>query len=177
MPHQIELHLPSLVLLILPLAMILFRLFPIRIRCPVIIAAALFIQHPLHSQEHALRIYFHIYMYAGGRRGRREREHGRGARGYVNFSVKIHFVIMDFPCRIHRCQRRRLCHDTTTSATSPLPWLQPPAQQRQLPPFPASKPRCLMFLGHDRWQVSVGVACKFFFGYLRELLTCFEMWR
>lgn len=69
-------------------------------------------------------LFSHLYVCRGAG-GEGEREHGRGARGYVNFSVKIHFVIMDFPCRIHRCQRRRLCHDTTTSATSPLPGLQP----------------------------------------------------
>lgn len=63
---------------------------------------------PLRSLEHALRIYFHIYMRLRGVRC--------GAlgywRGYVNFSVKIHFVIMDFPCRIRRSRRGRRClHD------------------------------------------------------------------
>lgn len=66
-----------------------------------------------------------------------------------------------------------------TSLSTSLPWHTTQLQQHPLPlpphpshdsdnylhsPIPPPS-RCLMFLGHDRWQVSVGVApCKFFLG-------------
>lgn len=65
-------------------------------------------------------LFSHLYVCKGrGPRG--------GARGYVNFSVKIHFVIMDFPCRIHRCRRRcrRPCHDTRHNSSN-IHSLSPP---------------------------------------------------
>lgn len=87
---------------------------------------------------------------------------------------------MDFPCRIHRCRRRcwRLCHGTynTTPATS-TPFPYPPSlhgSDNYLHSPNLSPSRCLMFLGHDRWQVSVGVAsCKFFFWVLERASDMF----
>jgi len=130
---------------------------------------------PLRPLEHALRIYFHIYMRLRGVRC--------GAlgywRGYVNFSVKIHFVIMDFPCRIRRSRRRRRClHDKynllqglqlnpppstfpsfTTENPAPTPWpLHSSQGDNYLPPASCGAPVLVSgLLGHDRWQVSVGV--------------------
>lgn len=46
----------------------------------------LFIQHPLQSQKHALRIYFHIYMYARGGRGEEVEHRGRSSRVCKFFS-------------------------------------------------------------------------------------------
>lgn len=119
--------------------MILFRLF----RCPVIIVAAtvsVSLSAAVYSASFAVArtrtqdLFSHLYVCkgSGGR--------GGGARGYVNFSVKIHFVIMDFPCRIHRCRRRcrRPCHDTRHNSRN-IHSLSPPlsfARQRQLPLFP-----------------------------------------
>lgn len=46
----------------------------------------------------------------------------------------------------------------------PPPYPSPDSDNYLHSPIP-SPSRCLMFLGHDRWQVSVGVApCKFFLG-------------
>lgn len=144
--------------------MILFRLFPIRIRFPVIIAAAVYSASFAFAGTRTQDLFSHLYVCReGGVRA------GAGARGYVNFSVKIHFVIMDFPCRIHRCHRRRLCHDTTTSATSHFPDATfSPHTTATITSIRSPEPRVLMFLGHDRWQVSVGVACKFFFFWVLE---------
>lgn len=161
--------------------MILFRLF----RCPVIIVTAslplcccLFSILCSRRNTHSGFIFTFICMQ--GEAGERRWSTGGGARGYVNFSVKIHFVIMDFPCRIHRCRRRcwRLCHDThnTTPATS-TPFPYPPSlhgSDNYLHSPNLSPSRCLMFLGHDRWQVSVGVAsCKFFFWVLERASDMF----
>lgn len=146
--------------------MILFRLF----RCPVnIVAATVSLSAAVYSASFAVAetrtqdLFSHLYVCKGrGPRG--------GARGYVNFSVKIHFVIMDFPCRIHRCRRRcrRPCHDTRHNSSN-IHSLSPPHPSHDSDNYlhsPIPPPsRCLMFLGHDRWQVSVGVApCKFFLG-------------
>lgn len=123
---------------------------------------------PLRPLEHALRIYFHIYMRLRGVRC--------GAlgywRGYVNFSVKIHFVIMDFPCRIRRSRRRRRClHDKynllqglqlnpppstlpsfTTENPAPTPWpLHSSQGDNYLPPASCGAPVLVSgLLGHDR---------------------------
>lgn len=133
----------------------------------IIVVVLLFIQHPSQGiRTRTQDLFSHLYVC-----GRWDAQRGystvggewlfgdEGARGYVNFSVKIHFVIMDFPCRIHRslccCHRRsrsrsrRRCQ-LPPSAPSPImypqkhssPQLQV-ARQRQLPPA--------RMLGHDRW--------------------------
>lgn len=54
----------SLVLLILPLAMILFRLFPIR--CPVIIAAAVYSASFAFAGTRTQDLFSHLYVCWGG---------------------------------------------------------------------------------------------------------------
>lgn len=186
MPHQIERLLPSVH------SLALFCLFyhrqwfffdcfavPLLLLLPLSLSAAVYSASFAVAETRTQDLFSHLYV-CKGRQGGGRWSTGKGPRGYVNFSVKIHFVIMDFPCRIHRCRRRcwRLCHGTynTTPATStPFPYPSSLHGSDNYLHSPNLSPsRCLMFLGHDRWQVSVGVAsCKFFFWVLERASDMF----
>lgn len=191
MPHQIELLLPSV-----PLP--LYTLLPCsaystigndsfstvslsRYYCYCLSPSLLlFIQHPLQSQKHALRIYFHIYMYARGGRGEEVEHRGRSSRVCKFFSKNslrdngFSMSHTSLPTSRLTSLPRHIQHNSSNLHSHP-PFLSSLHGSDNYLHSPNLSPsRCLMFLGHDRWQVSVGVvSCKFFFWVLERASDMF----
>lgn len=130
--------------------MILFRLF----RCPVIIVAAspsllLFIQHPLQSQKHALRIYFHIYMYARGGKVEHRGRSSRVCKFFSKNSLRDNGFSMShtsLPTSLLTSLPRHTQHNSSNLHSIPLPSLRTPATITSIPPSP-TPPVALCFWG------------------------------
>lgn len=186
MPHQIERLLPSVH------SLALFCLFyhrqwfffdcfavPLLLLLPLSLSAAVYSASFAVPETRTQDLFSHLYVCKGwqGRGGGGGRS-SRVCKFFSKNSLRDNGFSMSHtspPTSLLTSLPRHIQHNSSNLHSLPLPPFLPSHGSDNYLHSPNLSPsRCLMFLGHDRWQVSVGVAsCKFFFWVLERASDMF----